>query len=141
MSRKHAIPSIFANLLYLFFVLLTLFSINSDISDVLNSPPPTEGIDTRPLSVGLMKIVAIFVLIYGGVVVLNLLLKAMQAIFDAWGFAIPCFLVELVILLVNGALLVGAVTEPNPLGIAAGAVLVIFSIVSFVANVKTVRDR
>ena len=141
MARKYSIPSIISNLIYLLFSVFALISINMDIARTENLPPPESGIDTRQLSIGIMKIVAIFVLIYAGVVLVNLILKSMQAIFDKWVFAIPCILLDVLLLIVNGAVAVSSITEPSPIGIFLGAIMVIAAIWSIVANVKTMVHR
>ena len=141
MARKYSIPSIISNLIYLLFSVFALISINMDIAKTENLPPPESGIDTRQLSIGIMKIVAIFVLIYAGVVLVNLILKSMQAIFDKWGFAIPCILLDVLLLIVNGAVAVSSITEPSPIGIFLGAIMVIAAIWSIVANAKTMVHR
>ena len=141
MARKYSIPSIISNLIYLLFSAFALISINMDIARTENLPPPESGIDTRQLSIGIMKIVAIFVLIYAAVAFINLLLKSMQAAFGKWGFAIPCILLDVLLLIVNGAVAVSSITEPSPIGIFLGAVIVIAAIWSIVANVKTMVHR
>ena len=142
MARKHAIPSIIANVIYLLISAFSLVSINLEIKDLENLPPPESGVDMSGLSIGILKIVAIFILIYVGIVVLNLILKLMQAIFSAWGFAIPCILIDLLLLVISGALLVNAVSnDPSPMGLIFASVMSLVGIWSIVANVKTMVHR
>lgn len=142
MARKHAIPSIIANVIYLLISAFSLVSINLEIKDLENLPPPESGVDMSGLSIGILKIVAIFILIYVGVVVLNLILKVMQAIFSAWGFAIPCILIDLLLLVISGALLVNAVSnDQSPMGLIFASVMSLVGIWSIVANVKTMVHR
>ena len=140
-GRKCSLPALVSNILIFLVVLGTLISINMEISDLQNAPPPADGVDMSGLSVGILTILVVLMLIYGGVVMVNLILKIAHVASDAWGFAIPCLIIDLVVLVANGALAVNAVNESGVAGIALGGGLVILSLVSICSNVLSIAKR
>lgn len=140
-GRKYSLPALVSNILIFLVVLGTLVSINMEISDLQNAPPPADGVDMSGLSIGILTILVILILIYGGVVLVNLILKIAHVASDAWGFAIPCLIIDLVVLVVNGALAVNAVNESGVTGVALGGGLVILSLVSICSNVLSIAKR
>lgn len=140
-GRKYSLPALVSNILIFLVVLGTLVSINMEISDLQNAPPPADGVDMSGLSVGILTILVVLILIYGGVVLVNLILKIAHVASDAWGFAIPCLIIDLVVLVANGALAVNAVNESGVTGIALGGGLVILSLVSICSNVLSIAKR
>ena len=140
-GRKYSLPALVSNILIFLVVLGTLVSINMEISDLQNAPPPADGVDMSGLSIGILTILVILILIYGGVVLVNLILKITHVASDAWGFAIPCLIIDLVVLVANGALAVNAVNESGVTGIALGGGLVILSLVSICSNVLSIAKR
>jgi hypothetical protein len=93
------------------------------------------------LSIGILTILVVLMLIYGGVVMVNLILKIAHVALDAWGFAIPCLIIDLAVLVANGALAVNAVNESGVTGIAVGGGLVILSLVSICSNILSIAKR
>lgn len=140
-GRKYSLPALVSNILIFLVVLGTLVSINMEISDLQNAPPPADGVDMSGLSIGILTILVVLILIYGGVVLVNLILKIAHVASDAWGFAIPCLIIDLVVLVANGALAVNAVNESGVTGIALGGGLVILSLVSICSNVLSIAKR
>lgn len=140
-GRKYSLPALVSNILIFLVVIGTLFSINMEISDLQNAPPPAEGADMSGLSIGILTIIAIFVMIYGGVVLVNLILKIAHVASDGWGFAIPCLIIDLAALVINGALTVSAVKESGVTGIALGGGLVMLSLVSICSNILSIAKR
>ena len=140
-GRKYSLPALVSNILIFLVVLGTLVSINMEISDLQNAPPPADGVDMSGLSVGILTILVVLMLIYGGVVMVNLILKIAHVASDAWGFAIPCLIIDLVVLVANGAFAVNAVNESGVTGITLGGGLVILSLVSICSNILSVAKR
>lgn len=140
-GRKYSLPALVSNILIFLVVLGTLVSINMEISDLQNAPPPADGVDMSGLSIGILTILVVLMLIYGGVVMFNLVLKIAHVASDAWGFVIPCLIIDLVVLVANGALAVNAVNESGVTGIALGGGLVILSLVSICSNILSVAKR
>lgn len=140
-GRKYSLPALVSNILIFLVVLGTLVSINMEISDLQNAPPPADGVDMSGLSIGILTVLVVLILIYGGVVLVNLILKIAHVASDAWGFAIPCLIIDLVVLVANGALAVNAVNESGVTGIAIGGGLVILSLVSICSNVLSIAKR
>ena len=140
-GRKYSLPALVSNILIFLVVLGTLVSINMEISDLQNAAPPADGVDMSGLSIGILTILVVLILIYGGVVLVNLILKIAHVASDAWGFAIPCLIIDLVVLVANGALAVNAVNESGVTGIALGGGLVILSLVSICSNVLSIAKR
>lgn len=139
-KRKYSIPALVANVVTLLIILATLFSINSEIAEIKNAPP-SEGVDLSGLSVGILGIIAVFAMIYGGVVFLNVFLKTLQVIFDKWGFSVPCIIIDLLMLAVSLALCINAVNEGGVDGIAVGGGLVVLTLVSVCSNVLSIAKR
>lgn len=140
-GRKYSLPALVSNILIFLVVLGTLVSINMEISDLQNAPPPADGVDMSGLSIGILTVLVVLILIYGGVVLVNLILKIAHVASDAWGFAIPCLIIDLAVLVANGALAVNAVNESGVAGIALGGGLVILSLVSICSNVLSIAKR
>lgn len=139
-KRKYSIPALVANIVTFLIILATLFSINSEIAEIKNAPP-SEGVDLSGLSVGILGIIAVFAMIYGGVVFLNVFLKTLQVIFDKWGFSVPCIIIDLLMLAVSLALCINAVNEGGVDGIAVGGGLVVLTLVSVCSNVLSIAKR
>ena len=140
-GRKYSLPALVSNILIFLVVLGTLISMNMEISDLQNAPPPTEGVDMSGLSAGILTILVVLVLIYGGVILVNLILKIAHVASDGWGFAIPCLIIDLAALVVNSALAVNAVNESGVTGIALGGGLVILSLISICSNILSIAKR
>ena len=140
-GRKYSLPALVSNILIFLVVIGTLISINMEISDLQNAPPPADGVDMSGLSIGILTVLVVLILIYGGVVLVNLILKIAHVASDAWGFAIPCLIIDLVVLVANGALAVNSVNESGVTGIAIGGGLVILSLVSIGSNVLSIAKR
>jgi hypothetical protein len=140
-GRKYSLPALVSNILIFLVVLGTLVSINMEISDLQNAPPPADGVDMSGLSIGILTILVVLILIYGGVVMVNLILKIAHVASDAWGFAIPCLIIDLAVLVANGALAVNAVNESGVTGIALGGGLVMLSLVSICSNILSIAKR
>lgn len=140
-GRKYSLPALVSNILIFLVVIGTLISMNMEISDLQNAPPPTDGVDMSGLSIGILTILVVLVLIYGGVILVNLILKIAHVASDAWGFAIPCLIIDLAALVVNGALAVNAVNESGVTGIALGGGLVILSLISICSNILSIAKR
>ncbi len=140
-GRKYSLPALISNILIFLVVLGSLISINMEIAELQNAPPPAEGADLSGLSIGILTIIAVFAMIYGGVILLNLLLKVAHVASDKWGFAIPCLLVDLLMLLVNGALMINGINETGVEGIALGGGMVILTLVSICSNALSIAKR
>ena len=139
-GRKYSVPSLVANLLIFVVIIGILISIGADISEIENQPP-SDGVDLSGLSIAILTIVAILVLIYGGIILVVLALKIAHVATDKWGFAIPCLIIDLVVFVINAALVISAVSENGVGGIALGGGLVILSVVSIASNVLSIAKR
>ena len=140
MSKKYSLLSMASSLLLLIFAIGSLISINIDIVAVQNAPP-AEGLDFRGLSIGLMTVIAVLALIYGGVSLVSAVLKLIEAASGLWGFAIPAIILDIVLLLVNGALLVNAVNEGETVGMVLPLVVTVVSIFSIIMSGRSVATR
>jgi hypothetical protein len=132
--------SLVAGLLLLVFAIGSLISINGEIVAIQNAPPG-EGIDLSGLSVGILTVIAIFAAIYGGIALLGVVLKLVQTVSGMWGFAIPAIILDLPLLLTNGALLVNGMNEGNVASIALSALLVIVSLVAIISSGRSITLR
>jgi hypothetical protein len=138
--KKHSLISLVASLLLLVFAVGSLISINGEIV-VIQNAPPSEGIDLSGLSVGILTVIAIFTAIYGGIALLGVVLKLVQTVSGMWGFAIPAIILDLPLLLTNGALLVNGINEGNIASIALSALLVIVSLVAIISSGRSITLR
>jgi hypothetical protein len=138
--KKHSLISLVAGLLLLVFAIGSLISINGEIVAIQNAPPG-EGIDLSGLSVGILTVIAIFAAIYGGIALLGVVLKLVQTVSGMWGFAIPAIILDLPLLLTNGALLVNGINEGNITSIALSALLVIVSLVAIISSGRSITLR
>jgi hypothetical protein len=138
--KKHSLISLVASLLLLVFAIGSLISINGEIVAIQNAPPG-EGIDLSGLSVGILTVIAIFAAIYGGIALLGVVLKLVQTVSGMWGFAIPAIILDLPLLLTNGALLVNGMNEGNVASIALSALLVIVSLVAIISSGRSITLR
>jgi hypothetical protein len=138
--KKHSLISLVASLLLLVFAIGSLISINGEIVAIQNAPPG-EGIDLSGLSVGILTVIAIFAAIYGGIALLGVVLKLVQTVSGMWGFAIPTIILDLPLLLTNGALLVNGINEGNITSIALSALLVIVSLVAIISSGRSITLR
>jgi hypothetical protein len=138
--KKHSLISLVASLLLLVFAIGSLISINGEIVAIQNAPPG-EGIDLSGLSVGILTVIAIFAAIYGGIALLGVVLKLVQTVSGMWGFAIPAIILDLPLLLTNGALLVNGINEGNITSIALSALLVIVSLVAIISSGRSITLR
>jgi hypothetical protein len=138
--KKHSLISLVASLLLLVFAIGSLISINGEIVAIQNAPP-SEGIDLSGLSVGILTVIAIFAAIYGGIALLGVVLKLVQTVSGMWGFAIPAIILDLTLLLTNGALLVNGINEGNITSIALSALLVIVSLVAIISSGRSITLR
>jgi hypothetical protein len=139
-NKKYSLLSMVSSFLLLIFAIGSLVSINIDIAEVQNAPP-AEGLDFRGLSVGLMTVVAVLTLIYGGIGLISALLKAVQSASGLWGFAIPAIFLDVVILVANGALLVNAVNEGELIGMIVSAAITLISFFSIAMSGKSIASR
>ena len=138
--KKHSLISLVASLLLLVFAIGSLISINGEIVEIQNAPPG-EGIDLSGLSVGILTVIAIFAAIYGGIALLGVVLKLVQTVSGMWGFAIPAIILDLPLLLTNGALLINGINEGNITSIALSALLVIVSLVAIISSGRSITLR
>ena len=138
--KKHSLISLISSLLLLVFAIGSLISINGEIVAIQNAPPG-EGIDLSGLSVGILTVIAIFAAIYGGIALLGVVLKLVQTVSGMWGFAIPAIILDLPLLLTNGALLVNGINEGNIASIALSALLVIVSLVAIISSGRSITLR
>ena len=138
--KKHSVISLISSLLLLVFVIGALISINGEIVSIQNAPPG-EGVDLSGLSIGILSVIAVFAVIYGGVVLLGALLKLAQTASGRWGFAIPSIILDLPVLAVNGALLINGVNEGEVSGIALSALLVVASLVAIISSGRSIALR
>lgn len=138
--KKHSLISLISSLLLLVFAIGSLISINGEIVAIQNAPP-SEGIDLSGLSIGILTVIAIFAAIYGGIALLGAVLKLVQAVSGMWGFAIPAIILDLPLLLTNGALLVNGINEGNIASIALSALLVIVSLVAIISSGRSITLR
>ena len=139
-NKKYSLLSMVSSIVLLIFAIGSLVSINLDIAAVQNAPP-AEGLDFRGLSVGLMTIVAVLALIYGGICLISAILKLVEAASGLWGFAIPAIILDLVILVANGALLVNAVNEGSAMGMILPLVVTVISLFSIIMSGRSVATR
>lgn len=139
-NKKYSLLSMVSSLLLLIFAIGSLVSINVDIVAVQNAPP-VEGLDFRGLSVGLMTVMAVIVLIYGAVSLISTVLKLIQTASGLWGFAIPAIILDLTLLVANGALLVNAVNEGVATGMILPAAVTVLSLFSIVMSGRAVATR
>lgn len=139
-NKKYSLLSMVSSLLLLIFAIGSLVSINVDIVAVQNAPP-AEGLDFRGLSVGLMTVMAVIVLIYGAVSLISAVLKLIQTASGLWGFAIPAIILDLALLVANGALLVNAVNEGVATGMILPAAVTVLSLFSVVMSGRAVATR
>lgn len=138
--KKHSLISLISSLLLLVFAIGSLISINGEIVAIQNAPPG-EGVDLSGLSVGILTVIAIFAAIYGGIALLGVVLKLVQTVSGMWGFAIPAIILDLPLLLANGALLVNGINEGNITSIALSALLVIVSLVAIISSGRSITLR
>ena len=138
--KKQSLISLVASLLLLVFAIGSLISINGEIVAIQNAPPG-DGIDLSGLSIGILTVIAIFAAIYGGIALLGAVLKLIQAVSGMWGFAIPAIILDLPLLLTNGALLVNGINEGNIASIALSALLVIVSLVAIISSGRSITLR
>ena len=138
--KKHSLISLVASLLLLVFAIGSLISINGEIVAIQNAPPG-DGIDLSGLSIGILTVIAIFAAIYGGIALLGVVLKLVQTVSGMWGFAIPAIILDLPLLLTNGALLVNGINEGNIASIALSALLVIVSLVAIISSGRSITLR
>ena len=138
--KKHSLISLVASLLLLVFAIGSLISINGEIVAIQNAPPG-EGIDLSGLSIGILTVIAIFAAIYGGIALLGAVLKLIQTVSGMWGFAIPSIILDLPLLLTNGALLVNGINEGDIASIALSALLVIVSLVAIISSGRSITLR
>ena len=138
--NKHSLISLVASLLLLVFAIGSLISINGEIVAIQNAPPG-DGIDLSGLSIGILTVIAIFAAIYGGIALLGVVLKLVQTVSGMWGFAIPAIILDLPLLLTNGALLVNGINEGNIASIALSALLVIVSLVAIISSGRSITLR
>lgn len=138
--KKHSLISLISSLLLLVFAIGSLISINGEIVAIQNAPPG-EGVDLSGLSIGILTIIAIFVMIYGGVALIGAILKLIQTASGAWGFAILTIAFDVILLLANGALLVNGINEGNIASIALSALLVIVSLVAIISSGRSITLR
>lgn len=138
--KKHSLISLISSLLLLVFAIGSLISINGEIVAIQNAPPG-EGVDLSGLSVGILTVIAIFAAIYGGIALLGVVLKLVQTVSGMWGFAIPAIVLDLPLLLTNGALLVNGINEGNIASIALSALLVIVSLVAIISSGRSITLR
>ena len=139
-TKKYSLLSLVSNLLLVIFAAFAAFSINAEIVAVQNAPP-VDGLDFRGLSIGLLSIIAVLALIYGGIALVNVILKGIQLVTGLWGFAIPCIIFEVLLLLLNGLLLVSSVSEGVSLDMAIPLVLVVVSLFSIIMNGRSIATR
>lgn len=139
-NKKYSLLSMVSSFLLLIFAIGSLVSINIDIAAVQNAPP-AEGLDFRGLSVGLMTVVAILALIYGGIGLISALLKAVQSASGLWGFVIPAIILDVVLLVANGALLVNSVNEGELIGMIVSAAITLISFFSIAMSGKSIASR
>ncbi len=139
-NKKYALISLVSNFLLMIFAVGSLIGINLEVSKIKNSPP-VDGIDLRGLSVGILGIIASLLLIYGGVVLINLLLKAAHLGTGKWGFAIPCVILDVLLTVANTAILIGTVNEGEALSIAFLGVITAASILSIMMNGRSIATR
>lgn len=138
--KKHSLISLISSLLLLVFAIGSLISINGEIVAIQNAPPG-DGIDLSGLSIGILTVIAIFAAIYGGIALLGVVLKLIQTVSGMWGFAIPAIMLDLPLLLTNGALLVNGINEGNIASIALSALLVIVSLVAIISSGRSITLR
>ena len=138
--KKHSLISLVASLLLLVFAIGSLISINGEIVAIQNAPPG-DGIDLSGLSIGILTVIAIFAAIYGGIALLGAVLKLIQTVSGMWGFAIPAIILDLPLLLTNGALLVNGINEGDIASIALSALFVIVSLVAIISSGRSITLR
>lgn len=139
-NKKYSLLSMVSSIFMLAFAIGTLVSINLDIVAAQNAPP-VEGLDFRGLSIGLMTVVAVLALIYGGICLVSAILKLVQTASGLWGFAIPAIILDLVVLVANGALLVSAVSGGEQMSMILSAVVTVISLLSIIMSGKSVAAR
>lgn len=139
-NKKYSLLSMVSSLLLLIFAIGSLVSINIDIVAVQNAPP-AEGLDFRGLSIGLMTIIAVLILIYGAISLVSAILKIIETATGLWGFAIPAIILDLVLLVANGALLVNAVNEGDAVGMILPVSVTIVSLFSIIMSGRAVATR
>ena len=139
-NKRYSLLSMISSFLLLIFAIGSLISINADVVAVQNAPP-ADGLDFRGLSIGLMTVIAIFGLIYGGISLVSGVLKLIQTASGLWGFAIPTIILDLVLLVANGALLVNAVNEGEVTGMILPAIVTVISMFSIITSGRSVATR
>lgn len=139
-NKKYSLLSMVSSLLLLIFAIGSLVSINIDIVAVQNAPP-AEGLDFRGLSIGLMTIIAVLILIYGAISLVSAILKIIETATGLWGFAIPAIILDLVLLVANGALLVNAVNEGDTVGMILPVSVTIVSLFSIIMSGRAIATR
>jgi hypothetical protein len=88
-----------------------------------------------------MTVMAVIVLIYGAVSLISAVLKLIQTASGLWGFAIPAIILDLLLLVANGALLVNAVNEGAATGMILPAAVTVLSLFSIVMSGRAVATR
>jgi hypothetical protein len=139
-NKKYSLLSMVSSIILLVFAIGSLVSINLDIVAAQNAPP-VEGLDFRGLSIGLMTVVAVLALIYGGICLVSAILKLVQTASGLWGFAIPAIILDLVVLVANGALLVSAVGGGEQMSVILSAAVTVISLFSIIMSGKSVAAR
>lgn len=139
-NKKYSLLSMVSSVFIVVFAIGSLVSINIDIAAAQNAPP-VEGLDFRDLSIGLMTVMAVLALIYGGISLVGAILKLVHALSELWGFTIPAMILDFVLLMVNVALLVNATGEGDVWsGILSFAVTMI-SVFSMIMSGKSIAMR
>ena len=139
-NKKYALISLFTNLFLLLFAVCALVGINIEVAAV-QSAPPTEGLDFRGLSIGILTIFAVLILIYGGIVLINVILGSLQLGTGKWGFAIPSLIIGIILLIANLLFLIAAVNDGGLATMLIAVPVVVASLASLIANGRSIATR
>ena len=139
-NKKYALISLFSNLFLLLFAVCALVGINIEVAAV-QSAPPTEGLDFRGLSIGILTIFAVLILIYGGIVLINVILGSLQLGTGKWGFAIPSLIIGIILLIANLLFLIAAVNDGGLATMLIAVPVVVASLASLIANGRSIATR
>lgn len=139
-NKKYALISLFSNLFLLLFAVCALVGINIEVAAV-QSAPPTEGLDFRGLSIGILTIFAALILIYGGVVLINVILGSLQLGTGKWGFAIPSLVIGIILLIANLLFLITAVNDGGLTTMLIAVPVAVASLASLIANGRSIATR
>ena len=136
-DKKYSKVSLISNLILFFVAASALILVIVKLYEASRIPPE----ELFGLYIGIMVIFAIVLSLYGALVFVNVIFGEIHAATGKWGFAIPCILLDVLILSVDGLLASVFVQDGSFLFVAICAAFALLSLVSLGANVLSVLKR